>query len=57
MKRNAYHNRIALSYLTATAALLALAFMLIYLVVRMTVYANLDNTLHTVAKNMPGKCR
>ena len=50
MKRNAYHNRIALSYLTATAALLALAFMLIYLVVRMTVYANLDNTLHTVAK-------
>lgn len=49
MKRNAYHNRIALSYLTATAALLALAFVLIYLVVRMTVYANLDRTLHTVA--------
>lgn len=49
MKSNAYHNRIAFSYITATATLLALAFFLIYLVVRMTVYANLDRTLHAVA--------
>ncbi len=49
MKRNAYHNRIAFSYIIATATLLAVAFFLIYLVVRMTVYANLDEMLHTVA--------
>ncbi|MDP3462182.1 MAG: ATP-binding protein [Bacteroidales bacterium] len=50
MKRIAYHDRIAFSYIGATATLLALAFILIYLVVRMTVYANLDRTLHTVAE-------
>lgn len=49
MKIQSYRNRIALSYMWATASLLLLVFALVYLVVDMTVYAHIDAELKTVA--------
>jgi signal transduction histidine kinase len=49
MKHQSYRNRIALSYMWATASLLLLVFALVYLVVEMTVYAHIDSELKKVA--------
>ena len=40
-----YKNRIALYYMVATAVVIALVFFIIHLIVKTTVYYNLDNAL------------
>ncbi|PKP53554.1 MAG: two-component sensor histidine kinase [Bacteroidetes bacterium HGW-Bacteroidetes-1] len=50
MRELSYRNRIARNYIAATATLLALVFILIYIVVHAAVYSHLDNLLKQVAE-------